>query len=145
MVITSSVCNTISFQAALPSYSTTHSHLLSFLAPLTPLLGDAELPLVAALLGLLSPSAIQLFTYGNSANSLNVEKSSYQPRTRARFAQINVTFKARHTVLSLTTVVLNRSQNIKNMTFTSNSGRLSIPLFHTSLLISFNLHELEKK
>ena len=59
------------FQAALPSYSTT-SHLLSFLAPLTPLLGDAELPLVAALLGLLSPSAIQLFTYGNSANSLNV-------------------------------------------------------------------------
>ena len=96
MVITSSVCNTISFQAALPSYSTTHSHLLSFLAPLTPLLGDAELPLAAALLGLLSPSAIQLFTYGNSANSLNVEKSSYQPSTRARFAQINVTFKARH-------------------------------------------------
>ena len=143
MVITSSVCNTISFQAALPSYSTTHSHLLSFLAPLTPLLGDAELPFVAALLGLLSPSAIQLFTYGNSANSLNVEKSSYQPRTRARFAQM---YLLKHdTVFSLTTVVLNRSQNIQNMTFTSNSCRLSIPLFHTSLLISFNLHGLEKK
>ena len=52
-------------------------HLRSFLAPL---LEGAELPF-AALEDLSAESAIQLFTYGSSANSLNGNKL-YQLKTK---------------------------------------------------------------